>query len=220
MPATIAAARAYLALAHGDVPATVKYARRALDLLRSNELGEQAALPRWRYRWCLARARIQESKGGLDRALVFLNEAERQYVRGPVPDIRPIAALKTWVWIRRGRLSEALGWVHEQNLSPNDDLCFPHEFEHITLARVLIAQYRNEGADRAVHDALGLLERLLKSAEGGSRIGSVIEILVLQALAYQAQGNIPLVLKSLEGALTLAEPEGYVRIFVDEGIAQ
>ncbi len=62
-----------------------------------------------------------------------------------------------------------------------------------------------------------LLERLLQAAEEGGRMGSVIEILVLQALAHQAQGNITPALVSLERALTLAEPEGYVRIFVDEG---
>jgi len=126
--------------------------------------------------------------------------------------------LKTRVWIKLGRLSEALGWVDEQNLSTNDDLSFQHEFAHITLARVLIAQYKIEGTDRSVYDAIGLLERLLKSAEEGSRTGSVIEILVLKALAYEAQGDTPSALKSLERALKLAEPEGYVRIFVDEGI--
>ena len=63
----------------------------------------------------------------------------------------------------------------------------------------------------------GLLERLLQAAEEGRRMGSVIEILVLLALAHEAQGDIPLALVSLERALTLAEPEGYVRIFVDEG---
>ena len=62
-----------------------------------------------------------------------------------------------------------------------------------------------------------LLERLLQAAEEGGRTGSVIEILVLQALAHQAQGDIPAALACLERALTLAEPEGYVRIFVDEG---
>ena len=61
------------------------------------------------------------------------------------------------------------------------------------------------------------MERLLQAAEEGGRMGSVIEILVLQALAHEAQGNIPLSLVPLERALTLAEPEGYVRIFVDEG---
>jgi LuxR family maltose regulon positive regulatory protein len=65
---------------------------------------------------------------------------------------------------------------------------------------------------------MGLLERLLQAAEEGGRMGSVIEILVLQALAQEAQGDIPAALVPLERALTLAEPEGYVRIFVDEGI--
>src|SRR5439155_448370 len=66
-------------------------------------------------------------------------------------------------------------------------------------------------------EAVGLLERLLQAAEEGKRTGSVIEILVLQALAHQVQGNIPAALVPLSRALTLAEPEGYVRIFVDEG---
>ena len=65
--------------------------------------------------------------------------------------------------------------------------------------------------------AIELLERLLQAAEAKRRIGSVIEILVLQALAHQAQGNISAALESLERALILAEPEGYLRIFVDEG---
>jgi LuxR family maltose regulon positive regulatory protein len=64
---------------------------------------------------------------------------------------------------------------------------------------------------------MGLLERLMQAAEEGERMGSVIEILVLQALAHQAQGDIPPALKSLERALTLAEPEGFIRIFIDEG---
>jgi LuxR family maltose regulon positive regulatory protein len=66
-------------------------------------------------------------------------------------------------------------------------------------------------------EAMGLLERLLQAAEEGGRMGSVIEILVLQALAHEAQGESPSALVPLERALTLAEPEGYVRIFVDEG---
>ena len=94
---------------------------------------------------------------------------------------------------------------------------FLHEFEHITLARVLIAQYQNDRMEGSIQAAMQLLERLLQAAEEGSRMGSVIEILVLQALAFQAQGSITHALVPLERALTLAEPEGFVRIFVDEG---
>ena len=64
-----------------------------------------------------------------------------------------------------------------------------------------------------------LLERLRQAAEAQDRLGSVIEISIVQALAYQAQGNTSAALAALERALTLAEPEGYVRIFVDEGEA-
>lgn len=116
-------------------------------------------------------------------------------------------------------MAEALGWARERGLSVDDDLSYLREFEHITLARVLIARYKSDRADRSIHEAMGLLERLLKAAEEGERTGSVIEILVLQALAHQAQANIPRALNPLERALTLAEPEGYLRIFVDEGKA-
>ncbi len=71
--------------------------------------------------------------------------------------------------------------------------------------------------DDSIHMAMRLLDRLLQAAEEGKRIGSVIEILVLQSLAHKAQGNLTPALVALERALTLAEPEGYVRVFVDEG---
>jgi LuxR family maltose regulon positive regulatory protein len=100
----------------------------------------------------------------------------------------------------------------------DDDLSFLREFEHVTLARVLIARYKRDREAHLIQGALGLLGRLLQAAEAGGRTGSVIEILVLQALAHAAQGDIPAALAPLERALTLAEREGYVRLFVDEGV--
>jgi LuxR family maltose regulon positive regulatory protein len=186
-------------------------------LLRSKELGEHATLPTMQYRSCVAEARIKEAEGDLDGALDLLDQAERQQYLHAAPDIRPVAALKTRVWIAQGMQSEALDWAREQGLSAHDDLSYLREFEHITLARVLIARYRSERTDRYIHEAMELLERLLQAAEEGGRIGSVIEILMLQALAHKAQGDNPTALSPLERALTLAEPEGYVRIFGDEG---
>jgi LuxR family maltose regulon positive regulatory protein len=113
-------------------------------------------------------------------------------------------------------LGEALDWVREQGLSAEDDLSYLREFAHVTLARVLIAQYKSNHEDHSIHQAMRLLERLLKAAEDGERTGNAIEILALQALAHAAQGDIPRALVPLERALTLAEPEGYVRTFVDE----
>jgi LuxR family maltose regulon positive regulatory protein len=190
----------------------------AQDLLTGRKLGEQNELPDWQHRWYIAQARLHETKGDLDGALDLLEEAERRFVRTPVPIIRPIAALKTRIRIAQGKIAEALDWVRTRDLSVDDDISYLHEFEHMTLVRVLIAQEKRGLAEGSIHDAQGLLERLLQAAEEGGRKGSVIEILVLQALAHDAQGNLPPALVSLERALTLAEPEGYVRIFVDEGL--
>ena len=105
------------------------------------------------------------------------------------------------VWVAQGRLSEALGWVHAQNLSALDDHSYLREFEHITLARVLLAR----GSDGSMHEAIEFLERLLQAAEAGERMGSVIEILVLLSLAHQGQGDISAALVPLARALTLAD---------------
>jgi LuxR family maltose regulon positive regulatory protein len=189
----------------------------AHDLTTSRKLGEQVELPDWQYRWCIAQARFNESLGDLDAALDLLDEAERLYVRTPLPVVRPIPAMKARVWVKQGKLSEALGWACEKGLSIDDELHFLREFEHITLARILIAQHENNRVDGSIHEAVKLLDRLMKAAEEGQRTGSLIEILVLQALALQSQGHINSALKSLERAIKLAKPAGFFQLFVDEG---
>ena len=199
-----------LHLEQGDLEAARKH------LLKSEELGEQALMAGGEYRLRIAMARAKGAQGDLSGALDLLDEAERLYSRNPLPDVRPIAALKARVWVTQGRLTEALGWAREQGPSVDDELSYLREFERITMARVLLAQYKSNPVDGSIHEALGLLERLLKAAEEGERTGSVIEILVLQALARESEGDLALALVPLERALTLAEPEGYVRLFVDE----
>ena len=186
-------------------------------LLTSQALGELAGLPQNPYRWCAAMARIREAQGDLDGALDLLDQAERLYDGNFSPNVRPIATRKTRVWVAQGRLGEALGWAREQGLSVENELSYLREFDHITLARVLLARYQSDRADGSISEVMGLLERLLKAAEEGGRKGSVIEILVLQAIAYHAQGDLPAALLPLQHALALAEPEGYVRMFLDEG---
>jgi LuxR family maltose regulon positive regulatory protein len=181
-------------------------------LLRSQALGEQAALPQNPYRWRVAMARVREAEGDLSAADELLGEAERLYVGDFSPDVRPVAASRARVWVAQGRTGDALGWVRRQGLSAEDDVSYLHEFEHITLARVLLARQQ---ADQA----LALLERLLGAAEAGGRVGSVIEILLLQALAEQRTRGGRHALVPLARGLDLAEPEGYVRLFVDEGRA-
>ncbi|HEU0296017.1 MAG TPA: LuxR C-terminal-related transcriptional regulator [Anaerolineales bacterium] len=197
---------------HNDLEAATQH------LLRSQELGEHSGFPQNRYRWHVAMARIREVQGDLHGALDLLDEAERLYMSDFSPNVRPITALKARIWIAQGRLGEALDWAREQGFSAEDEVSYLREFEHITLARILLAQSQSDWTDSSIHTAIGLLERLLKAAEEGGRTGNAIEILVLQALlAHQALGDIPSALAPLERALTLAEPERYVRIFLDEG---
>jgi LuxR family maltose regulon positive regulatory protein len=187
------------------------------QLLRSRELGEHIGLPQNQYRWRVAMARIRQAEGDLSGALDLLSEAERLYVGDFFPNVRPVPALTARVRVAQGEWGEALGWARERGLTAAADLSYLREFEHITLARVLLAEYAAERAERSIQEAIRLLGRLLRAAEEGQRTGSIIEILVLQALAHQARDDIPAALASLRRAVPLAEPEGYVRIFVDEG---
>jgi LuxR family maltose regulon positive regulatory protein len=187
-------------------------------LQTSTALGMRAApLTEHRHRWFVAMARVRDAEGEPDGAIELLDQAEHQYLRGFFPEVRPIAALKARVRIRHGRLAEGVEWARSCGLSAAGDLSYLREFEHITLARLLIAQYRLRPAGSILGDALGLLHRLLQAAEASGRHGSTYEILVLQALALEAQGNRSLALVPLERALLEAGPEGYVRLFLDEG---
>jgi LuxR family transcriptional regulator, maltose regulon positive regulatory protein len=188
-------------------------------LLQSQHMDEPMGLWQNRYRWYVAMARILEAQGDLDGALKLLDKAERLYVDDFAPNVRPIGALKARVWLAQGRLPDALDWVQEQGLSTNDTLTYVQEFAHITLARVLLARAKSAHTEPILPEAIALLQRLLQAAEAGARTGSVIEVLLLLALAYQLQGDVPGALVPLARALALAEPEGYVRLFIDEGPA-
>jgi LuxR family maltose regulon positive regulatory protein len=202
-----------LCLERGDIDGATRH------LQRSAELGELAGFPQFPYRRCVAMARLREIQGDLDAALGLLDEAEHRYAGDMYPNVRPVAALKARVQIARGRLDEASAWARTQGLSPEDDPNYLRELAHIALARLLLAQAAGSQRNRALAQARQLLERLLEAAVAGGRSGSEIEILILLALARQMEGAVSAALAALERALTLAEPEGYLRIFVSEGTA-
>lgn len=186
-------------------------------LVESRSLGQHAALAQNPYRWCAAMSRVRLTHGDVDGALALLDEAERLYVSEYYPDVRPVPAVRARIWASHGRLADAIQWARERGLSLDDDVSYLREFEHITLVRILMAQQLKGGTRGSFGAAVGLLGRLLTAAEDAGRIASVIEILALQALSLQARGDVPGALVPLARALALAEPEGYVRIFVDEG---
>ncbi|MFC4783950.1 LuxR C-terminal-related transcriptional regulator [Nocardioides sp. MAHUQ-72] len=187
------------------------------ELTRSRELGEQAALPQNAYRWRVVMAQVCEAEGDPEAATALLDEAERVYVGDFSPEVRPVPALRARLWARQERVDDARAWVERRGLSVTDDLGYLRELEHLTLARVLVAEHTPTSGGTGLDQALDLLARLLRAAQDGDRNGSVIEIRVVQALAHQRRGDLARATASLEAALALAGPEGYARTFLDEG---
>lgn len=196
------------ALERDDLTATAEH----LDA--AQQLGEHRGLPQNPYRSRVAQARLLEVRGDLDGALALLDEAERVYDGDYSPEVAPVPAVRARLHIRRGELRKAEAWARERGLSPEDEPTYLREYEHITLARLLLA--RRDNASCAA--ATGLLARLRAAADAGLRAGSVLEIDVLQALAAQTRGDVPAALDALRGAVTLAEPEGLVHVVSDEGL--
>jgi LuxR family transcriptional regulator, maltose regulon positive regulatory protein len=190
----------------------------ALDHLRtSRELGEHAGLPQNPYRWRVAMARVRRAEGDLIAARALLDDAERLYAGDYFPDVRPVAALRARVRLAQGELGDALRWADQRRVTVDDDLSYLREFEHITLAKLLLAHHTTEPSSGALGEAARLLQRLLAAAEDGKRTGTAVEVLVLQALVHRAKGDGSAAVAALERALLLAEPEGYVRVFADKG---
>ena len=138
-------------------------------------------------------------------------------IRVPIPDVQPIPALRVRIWLKQGRTNEAFDWVTENGLTVDAELDYLCEFEYITFARILLERYVQTGNESTLQDVHQLLTRLLAAAELGGRLGSVIEIFCLQALAWQAQKDIKKGLVPLARALELAESQGFAQLFLDEG---
>jgi LuxR family maltose regulon positive regulatory protein len=121
-----------------------------------------------------------------------------------------LSAWQARIWLAQGKLEVASQWVGERGLDPDGEPTYLHEMEYIVFARILIAQGRLDEAAR-------LLQRLLEAAKAGGRNSRVIEILLLQSLAFQAEGDTTQAMTALQRALSLAELGGFIRTFVDEG---
>jgi LuxR family maltose regulon positive regulatory protein len=179
---------------------------------------ERASLTESRYRWFVAMGRVAEAEGDPERALNFLDQAEKVYLRGFFPDVRPIAAMKARVRIALGALSQAADWARDRGVAATDEVSYLREFDHLTLVRLLIARHREHPDPDALGQAVRLLARLREAAETSGRGGSLVEIQMLIALAQDAQGQRQQALQSLGQAWAqMPEPDGYARLFLDEG---
>ncbi len=163
-------------------------------------------------------ARILQARGDADGANKMLQAAiKSNQMNSSQRYHTELTACQVQLWLAQNDLDTASRWAQESNLSAEVEFNPQNEFEHISLARVLIAQGRAESDGKTLAKALELTNRLTLSAESAGRMGHLIELLILQALALDAQGNLDQALSCLERALVLAEPQGFVRIFLDNG---
>ncbi len=168
-------------------------------------------------------AQVKQAQGdtaGARQAIQTARQLAENFDAMEMDDIL-VATYQVRLWVAQGDLAAALGWVEERGLDrhigPDElerEIAAPllTAFEYIPLTQVRLAQGQPD-------EALAVLKLLGQMAETAQWTGFLIEILALQALAFQAQGNVTQAMISLEQALFLAEPEGYVRLFIDKGPA-
>jgi LuxR family maltose regulon positive regulatory protein len=187
-----------------DLEAALRLAREGLELCK--HWGQADAL----VQGCFYLARALCAVGETDGALDVIQQA-KQVARGLGRWYAVTAgAHEARIRLAQGNMVAAARWVQESGLGVHDELNIEYFIGYLTLARILMAQGRLE-------ETLGLLVRLFEMIEAAGAMGAAIRILVLQALMLQAQGKGDQALAALERALSLAEPEDYVRVFVDEG---
>ena len=151
---------------------------------------------------------IRQAGGDPAGALDAMDEAVRASPGPPPGLLNPIPARRAQLLLAQGNLAAAARWTQENNLPGEPD--YVREPGHLVLARVLLAQSRPG-------PALALLNPMHAAAVAQDRVGSLIEIGMLRALALAASGQDADAVNVLAGVLTLACPQGYVRVFADEG---
>jgi LuxR family maltose regulon positive regulatory protein len=156
-------------------------------------------------------ARVRQAQGDAAGARDMMRCAEEVAQTSAAPWAMPLVhTYQARLCLAQGRVDRARSRVEEAHLQADDELVAQRELEYVTRARVQIAQDKPS-------EALEVLPQLLQAAQAAGRVGSVIDIVLLQALALQARGDVAQATGVLEQALLLAAPEGYVRTFVDEG---
>ena len=196
---------AEVAYQRNDLDAAVRHITQGIPLCRQFTFTPPLATALTTLAW------IRQAQGDPVGALDAVDEAERA-APSPAPAslLNPVPAQRARLLLAQGDLAAAERWTHERGLSPDDEPGYAQEVAYLVLARVLLAQHRPA-------EALPLLQRMLTTAHAQDRTGSVIEIQALQALALAASGDDPAAVDTLAEALTLASPEGYVRVFAEEG---
>lgn len=159
----------------------------------------------------IARARLDHSLGNFESAMLYLQKAEQVSQHAEINQgITPIRPLRARMYLAKQDLLAAERWAIDSGINPEEDLQFLNEYGLLTQVRILIAH------DRLTDSEL-LLERLLQFTSTAGRNSRVIEVLILLALTYSQQAKVDQALETLKRALSFAETEDHIRIFLDVG---
>jgi len=160
-----------------------------------------------------ALARVHLSRVEVEAAAEILHHAERvsEHMRNPYWQALTSVGTHVRLWIARGEIERAARWAERVQHEQRHPAPLARELEDMALVRIVLAQHK-------ANEALTRLVPLLETAIRQERWGHVIELLLLQTLAYLRRQEEQAALSALSQAVRLAEPEGYIRSFVDEGV--
>jgi LuxR family maltose regulon positive regulatory protein len=157
-------------------------------------------------------AAVLQAQNDIPGANQALAEVSRVMHQHPL-EIRStplLGATRAKLWLAQGKLADARHWAATRGLSAEGKFDLRNEVEYLALVRILLAEGR-------VDEATRLLSRLQTTMESAGRHGSLIEVLVLRAIALDMEADTVSALAALEQALSMAHSEGYMRVFLDEG---
>jgi LuxR family maltose regulon positive regulatory protein len=195
---------AAIAYQRGELDAALHHVTEGLALCRLFAVADSLANGLATLAW------IRQADGDVPNALDAIAEAERVADPSAADLLNPVPAQRARLLLAQGDVAAAARWTAKRGLGPDDEPSYPREPAYLVLARVLLAQDLPD-------QALRLLDRLQVDATAHGRIGSVIEIQALRALALAASGDDAGAVDTLAAAFTLGHPQGYVRVFADEG---
>jgi len=151
----------------------------------------------------------EEAMGAIQQAETIAAEESGFWLA----DVRSIRAM---LWLDQGNLDAASKWVRESGLSAEDEIPFSRQRVYLIMAQVLLAQGQN-GDHNVLDNAIQLLSRLQALLDASNARAYLLQVLIIKALAYQAQGKTEKALSAINQALPIAEKGGYIRVFVREG---
>jgi LuxR family maltose regulon positive regulatory protein len=156
-------------------------------------------------------ARVKQAHGDFSGAFAALDEM-LMHTRDMMPAAPSLAeSMRAWLWLRQGRLEKVEQWAHRLGWQTSQDITIGNEADLVMLARLFIAQNK-------LPDALALLQRLVASTESSGHWTSHLSAQLWQAVALETQDKAREARQALALVLHRAEPEGYVRLFVDAGL--